>query len=76
MIENGEGELVYEGKWYDLKAGDNVVFIACLKACSMVLDFVIFRSGGLDTRMTGHFSKILQLVFVYCIAIHLIKGYN
>lgn len=33
MVEDGEGELVYEGKRYDLKAGD-VVFIDCRKAYS------------------------------------------
>ena len=33
MVEDGEGELVYEGKKYDLKAGD-VVFIDCRKAYS------------------------------------------
>lgn len=33
MIEGGERELVYEGKKYDLKAGD-VVFIDCRKAYS------------------------------------------
>lgn len=33
MVEDGEGELVYEGKQYDLKACD-VVFIDCRKAYS------------------------------------------
>ena len=33
MVEDGEGELVYEGKKYDLKSGD-VVFIDCRKAYS------------------------------------------
>lgn len=33
MVEDGEGELAYEGKKYDLKAGD-VVFIDCQKAYS------------------------------------------
>ena len=33
MVEDGEGELVYEGKKHDLKAGD-VVFIDCRKAYS------------------------------------------
>lgn len=33
VVENGEGELDYEGKQYDLKAGD-VVFIDCRKAYS------------------------------------------
>ena len=33
MVEDGEGELVYEGKRYELKAGD-VVFIDCRKAYS------------------------------------------
>lgn len=33
MVEDGEGELVYEGKRYDLKAGD-VVFIDCRKVYS------------------------------------------
>ena len=33
MVEDGEGELVYEGKRYDLKTGD-VVFIDCRKAYS------------------------------------------
>lgn len=33
MVEDGEGELFYEGKQYDLKAGD-VVFIDCRKAYS------------------------------------------
>ena len=33
VVEDGEGELVYEGKRYDLKAGD-VVFIDCRKAYS------------------------------------------
>ena len=33
MVEDGEGELVYEGKKYDLRAGD-VVFIDCRKAYS------------------------------------------
>ena len=33
MVEDGEGELVYEGKKYELKAGD-VVFIDCRKAYS------------------------------------------
>lgn len=33
MVEDGDGELVYEGKRFDLKAGD-VVFIDCWKAYS------------------------------------------
>lgn len=33
MVENGEGELVYEGKTYELRSGD-VVFIDCRKAYS------------------------------------------
>ncbi len=33
VVEEGEGELVYEGKRYELKAGD-VVFIDCRKAYS------------------------------------------
>ena len=33
MVEDGEGELVYEGKKYELKAGD-AVFIDCRKAYS------------------------------------------
>ena len=33
MVEDGEGELVYEGKKYELKTGD-VVFIDCQKAYS------------------------------------------
>lgn len=33
MVEDGEGELVYEGKKYDLRSGD-VVFIDCRKAYS------------------------------------------
>ena len=33
MVENGEGELVYEGKKYELRSGD-VVFIDCRKAYS------------------------------------------
>lgn len=33
MVEDGEGELVYEGKKYELKSGD-VVFIDCRKAYS------------------------------------------
>lgn len=33
MVEDGDGKLVYEGKKYDLKAGD-VVFIDCRKAYS------------------------------------------
>ena len=33
LVEDGEGELVYEGKKYDLKTGD-VVFIDCRKAYS------------------------------------------
>lgn len=33
MVEDGEGKLVYEGKKYELKAGD-VVFIDCRKAYS------------------------------------------
>ena len=33
VVEDGEGELVYEGKRYDLKTGD-VVFIDCRKAYS------------------------------------------
>ena len=33
MVEDGEGELVYEGKQYDLQPGD-VVFIDCRKAYS------------------------------------------
>ena len=33
MVEDGEGELVYEGKKYELKTGD-VVFIDCRKAYS------------------------------------------
>ena len=33
VVEDGEGELVYEGKKYDLKAGD-VIFIDCRKAYS------------------------------------------
>ena len=37
MVEDGEGELVYEGKKYDLKSGD-VVFIDCRKAYSHSTD--------------------------------------
>ena len=33
MVEDGEGELVYEGKKYELRRGD-VVFIDCRKAYS------------------------------------------
>ena len=33
MVEDGEGELVYEGKKYELKTGD-VVFIDCRKTYS------------------------------------------
>ena len=33
MVEDGEGELVYEGKKYELRSGD-VVFIDCRKAYS------------------------------------------
>lgn len=37
VVEDGEGELVYEGKQYDLKTGD-VVFIDCRKAYSHSTD--------------------------------------
>ena len=37
MVEDGEGELVYEGKKYDLKSGD-VVFVDCWKAYSHSTD--------------------------------------
>ena len=33
MVEDGEGELVYEGKKFELRSGD-VVFIDCRKAYS------------------------------------------
>ena len=37
MVEDGEGELVYEGKNYELRSGD-VVFIDCRKAYSHSTD--------------------------------------
>ena len=45
MVEDGEGELVYEGKKYELKAGD-VVFIDCRKAYS--------HSTGNSSTGDGH----------------------
>lgn len=41
MVEDGEGELVYEGKQYVLKAGD-VVFIDCRKAYSHNTDKMLW----------------------------------
>ena len=48
MVEDGEGELVYEGKKYELKIGD-VVFIDCRKAYS--------HSTG-NTHTTGNSSSV------------------
>lgn len=48
MVEDGEGELVYEGKKYELKTGD-VVFIDCRKAYS--------HSTG-NTRSTGNIQEL------------------
>lgn len=48
MVEDGEGELVYEGKRYDLKSGD-VVFIDCRKAYS--------HSTG-NNHSTGNSSSV------------------
>ena len=46
MVEDGEGELVYEGKRYDLKPGD-VVFIDCRKAYS-------HSTGNIQELCDGH----------------------
>ena len=46
MVEDGEGELIYEGKKYDLKAGD-VVFIDCRKAYS-------HSTGNIQELCDGH----------------------
>lgn len=48
MVEDGEGELVYEGKKYELRSGD-VVFIDCRKAYS--------HSTG-NTRSTGNIQEL------------------
>lgn len=48
MVEDGEGELVYEGKKYELRSGD-VVFIDCRKAYS--------HSTG-NIRSTGNSSGV------------------
>ena len=48
MVEDGEGELVYEGKKYELRSGD-VVFIDCRKAYS--------HSTG-NTRSTGIIQEL------------------
>lgn len=48
MVEDGEGELVYEGKKYELRSGD-VVFIDCRKAYS--------HSTG-NARSTGNIQEL------------------
>lgn len=48
MVEDGEGELVYEGKKYELRSGD-VVFIDCRKAYS--------HSTG-NTCSTGNIQEL------------------
>ena len=47
MVEDGEGELVYEGKKYELKTGD-VVFIDCRKTYS--------HSTGNNSRICDNHS--------------------
>ena len=46
MVEDGEGELVYEGKKYELRSGD-VVFIDCRKAYS-------HSTGNIQELCNGH----------------------
>ena len=46
MVEDGEGELVYEGKKYELRSGD-VVFIDCRKAYS-------HSTGNIQELCDGH----------------------
>lgn len=46
MVEDGEGELVYEGKKYELRSGD-VVFIDCRKAYS-------HSTGNCHSTGNGH----------------------
>ena len=54
MVEDGEGELVYEGKKYELRRGD-VVFIDCRKAYSHstgnIHETCDSHSTGLNARM-------------------------
>ena len=61
MVEDGEGELLYEGKKYELKAG-NVVFIDCRKAyshstgnsCSTGNAHSVDNAPGIDSLCDSH----------------------
>ena len=61
VVEDGEGELVYEGKKYELKAGD-VVFIDCRKtyshstgnSCSTGNAHSVDNAPGIDSLCDGH----------------------
>ena len=55
MVEDGEGELVYEGKKYELKAGD-VVFIDCRKAYSHSTG-----NSHIDSACVNSFKKLWSL---------------
>lgn len=50
MVEDGEGELVYEGKKYELRSGD-VVFIDCRKAYS-------HSTGNIHETCDGHSAGV------------------
>ena len=55
MVEDGEGELLYEGKKYELKAGD-VVFIDCRKAYSHSTG-----NSHIDSACVNSFKKLWSL---------------
>lgn len=55
MVEDGEGELVYEGKKYELRSGD-VVFIDCRKAYSHSTGDIQALCDGHSTGMNAHMN--------------------
>lgn len=65
MVEDGEGELVYEGKKYNLKSGD-VVFIDCRKAYSHSTG--LNPNAGLWSLRWCHFygPSMLAIYAKYC----------
>lgn len=65
MVEDGEGELVYEGKKYELRSGD-VVFIDCRKSyshstgnsCSTGNAHSVDNAPGIDSLCDSHSDGI------------------
>lgn len=62
VVEDGEGELVYEGKTYGLKTGD-VVFIDCRKAYSHSTDIHLWTLRWCHfygPSLTGIYAKYIE----------------